>query len=303
MRNQTASFFLYALASAGLFYLVAVLHLGFLFMMLPSLPVFYVALTQNPRAMLAVSAIAAAFILPVGGVEGALFFLIFSLLPVLVIGGKALQSRESTTGRQWYPLGLAFVELVSALVLLTVVMSFYYAGAGDINETLRQNIADGTQQLEPEYRSLVLQLSSSAVFMVIAASLWMWLLLAYLHGWIAQKIARSRGRAVRPDFAVTPFAMPHWMLGAMTLAGIASLLGSPTLSFAGKVSLMLLLFPYFLLGMALIHEKSTRLPSRGFVLFMVYFFLLAQAWPALLIAGYGVWHQCRTLTPPSQPTV
>lgn len=280
--------------SAVCFYAVAVLRLGFMFMMLPGLPVFYAGLTRGARTMGMAAIIAAALILFMSGLAGGIFFVLFSAAPAYIIVRRAVLCRKSSTQeREWFPLGLAFVELVALLALFVVATCFYYASQGGIGEALQRSIAENVQEMEPQVQELLLNLSSSLALIVIAASLWMWLLLAYINGWLAQKLAQTRGKALRPNFAITPFDMPRWMLGALTLSGLASLTGGATVAFAGKISLLLLLFPYFLMGMALIHARAASWPNKGILLFMIYFFLLAQAWPALLIAGFGVWHQLR----------
>lgn len=295
MKFFLTSFIAGALAAA-LFYAVAAGGLGFIFMMLPGLPIFYVGFAAGAQAMVIASVTATMLIGMIAALPGAAFFAIFSAAPAFMIVRRAILCKRSEAGaQQWFPLGLAFVELSVLLVAFAVSLCFYYASLGGIDALVQRSVSENMQEIDPNMQQLLLNLSSSLTLVVISASLWIWLLLVYVNGWLAHRFARTRGHALRPDFALAPFDMPQWMLGALTLSGITSIVGSETFSFAGKISLLLLLFPYFFSGIALIHEKAAQWPSKGIILFVIYFFLLAQAWPALLIAGFGVWHQLKNL--------
>ncbi len=81
------------------------------------------------------------------------------------------------------------------------------------------------------------------------------------------------------------FAMPGWMLALLAICALASLIGSESMSFLGKSTLISLMLPYFFLGAALLQETSKTWPSRRFFLFFIYFIIFAQFWPALILAG------------------
>lgn len=300
---QISSSAVAGLSAGALFFLVGVLHLGFLFMLLPALPLFYIGLSQGMRPMVTATTIATLCILPIGGLGGVLFFLVFAAWPSLQLARDALANRKADamlgdnkmTIRQWYPLGMSFVKMACVISLVTLFTCVFLVEGPSVDEQLQNNVREGVQQLEPELQEVMVGLTSTMSFAVIAMSLWLWMLLVYLHGWIAHKMLEKRGTNLRPGFGISAFIMPGWMLQALTLAGVASLFGSANLAFAGKVSLIVLLLPYFLLGMALIHDKVRNSPSGGVILFMLYFFLMAQAWPMLAIAGYGVWHHCREM--------
>ncbi len=132
-------------------------------------------------------------------------------------------------------------------------------------------------------------------FLVFSITGWMWALSLYLHGWVMNRELTRRKKNLRPNLAISIFPPPNWMLSLLFIAAVASTIGGPSLAFWGKSSLILLMLPYFLLGMALIHEQSKKLPNRKIILIFLYVMLFSLLWVVLLVAGYGFYYHVKLL--------
>ncbi|MBY0407462.1 MAG: hypothetical protein K2Q01_07200, partial [Rickettsiales bacterium] len=125
---------------------------------------------------------------------------------------------------------------------------------------------------------------------------WLWCIMLYAHGWLATRMLAKKGRALRPDFAVSTFPIPLWMLQLLAICALASLIGSDSMRFLGKASLISLMLPYFFLGAAVLREMTGNWPNPRFFLFFVYFMVFTQFWPALIVAALGMWRQIKLLS-------
>jgi polyferredoxin len=56
-----------------------------------------------------------------------------------------------------------------------------------------------------------------------------------------------------------------------------------------------LMLPYFMLGMALIHEHCKKLPNRKIFLVFLYVMLISLLWAVLIVAGYGFYYHVKLL--------
>jgi hypothetical protein len=81
----------------------------------------------------------------------------------------------------------------------------------------------------------------------------------------------------------------------MGICALASLIGGESMMFLGRACLIILLLPYFFLGLSLVHFSTLSWPNRRFFLFFVYLLILALLWPAFVLSGAGLWHQLKTL--------
>lgn len=291
------------LGAAALFILPFVIGAGLLFLFLPLLPLFMIGFGMGTKLFLLAAIAATLTVMTLASSGAGVFFLIFLMVPALLLIRQSLLWRTNPTPpvagsapeREWYPLGFAVTELVLYIAGVFLLAALYYAlrTGGGLEAVFAESLAESFREMEPEYRHVMEQLVARRIYAVFASGAWIWVLVICTMAYLAHRILREWRRNIRPSFSLLPFDLPFWLLGLLTLAGVASLVGSPQSLFIGKTLLLLLLLPFFLHGMALLHEVSRPWPARALILLMVYFLLLAQLWPALLIACAGVIQQCR----------
>jgi hypothetical protein len=284
--------------SAGLFLIVTALGLGFFFLFLPTLPILFLGLSNPAHKTLPAVLIASAVSALVAGIPAALMYTIFLGLPSWHIGKYALLSRaDSTGGRKWYPMGLIFLNLTLYACAISATIIFYYAGEpGGIEQVIAKSMKVEFSDLSDEYGAAMNTLITQWAFLIFSMTIWLWGLALYAHTWVASRFLLQQKKLLRPSIAITPFAMPHGVLYLLAVCALASLIGSSSMQFFGKASLLALLFPYCLLGGAHMHQATKNWPSRRFFLFFVYFFVFAQFWPALILSGIGLWQHIKALS-------
>jgi len=285
-----------ALAS-GLFLAVLASGLGFIFMFLPTLPLFVIGLGKQPRLALIAALIASALIGLAAGPSIAILFIVFFGLPSWYLANHSLLWRSDGTGRQWMPVGTILTQLtLYACATVALITLFYASQPGGLPQLLSQNIHEAFSDLQGDYGDVIDMLAGRLSFLVFSIAVWLWGLALYAHAWLANRLLSAKGHNLRPNFAIDVFHMPGWMLTLLAICALASLIGSPSMSFLGKSTLISLMLPYFFQGAALMHAVCRTWLNRRFFLFFVYFMMFALFWPALILSGVGLWHQIKHLS-------
>lgn len=278
------------LFSAGLYLVIFGLGLGVPLMLLPSLSLFMLGLWLGPVPLLYAAGAGIFLVLIATGTGSAVFYLGFIVLPVLLFCASALTRKEE----EWMPAGNVLIDLSVYVALVFAAVIAHFAGQGSVQAQIAQQLRQEFSGADPQVLAAIGLIGDRLSFLLLSASAWWWILLLYAHALIARWILASQGKPVRPSLALEIFSPPLWLPGALTLAGLLSL-SDGNWAFMARTLLLILLLPYFLLGTAVIHGRVRDWPNRGIALFLLYFFILSLVWPALIVAGLGVWQQCRSL--------
>lgn len=284
------------LLSSGVFFLVFAIGLGFPFMFLPTLPLLTLGLSGRRRVASAALLCAALLIGTVLSASAGLVYAILLASPACYLANQSLRWRERDGKPEWMPIGLILANLTAFACGVLALIGLYYAtSGGSLPAVLAQNIREAFSDMEADYGEVIDMLADRWSFLVFAVTIWMWGLTLYAHGWLAHRALKRRHVLTRPSFAIEPFTMPVWMLGLLGIAGLASLVGSESMSFLGKAALVALMLPYFFSGAQLMHAASHGWPNRQLLLFFIYFMIVSQFWPALAVSITGLWHQLKNL--------
>lgn len=282
------------LLASCLFLVVFGIGLGFLFMFLPTLPLFFIGLSRHHSNLLLTLGVSFAAITLIASLQASILFLVFLGLPALAISRQGLLHNNT---QEWYPIGLIINNLaVYATIVIALLTLYYTSEPGGLPGLLADNIKQAFAGLEQEYGDVINMIANQWSFLVFPITIWMWGLALYAHGWAMNRWLAQKQMNIRPDFMVEPFTTPTWMLGLLTISALASLIGSPSMAFLGKASFIILLLPYFFAGAAVMHRASAKWPSGRFFLFFIYFIIFSQFWPALILAGVGLWNQLKDLS-------
>ena len=282
--------------SAVLYIAVFSLGLGFLFLFLPTLPLFWVGLSVRPKAALQAGLVAALALLVVIGPGAAAMHWLSLTLPTWYLCYQSAKRVKLGDFTLWFPLGNAFATITAFACGLMVSVAIDYMGTeGGLGKAFSSLVsaivAPVSKDMGEQVGGLLKTITSEYSFLIIAITFWMWMLCLLLHGWLANRLLVKANKAIRPHFFITPFPLPHWLLHLLLIAALASVIGGPSLAFAGKACFMMLLFPYFLHGCSMMHHHVAKWPNRLLFLFFVYFLLFALLWPVLLLVGMGLWQQ------------
>lgn len=221
-------------------------------------------------------------------------------LPSWLVVHQALLRRPVPPGGGdgWYPIGL----LVSVLALIGAFVSTCTAlaggGDGDGIEAAIAAILEGVMEVatpgfDAEQRRMLVG-SLAPVFVAFSALTWLAMIL--LNATAAQSVLASRGLALRPTPKWSRLTMPDWLGWVLVAAAAIGLLASGDIGYLARNAALVLLAPYFLVGLAVVHGLARRGRSPGLLLIPFYlmlgvFFALAAAVVALIgvIAEWGGW--------------
>ena len=287
--------------SAALYLIVFTFGLGFLFLFLPTLPIFWLGLSRRSddalHATLIATIILALFSNPFSAV---LIYLLCLGLPAWYIAHESMKFGSGSGLVVWFPLTIIFARLMTVFAFILLAVTLYYSSTegglqGTITPFINDALTSFSKDIDEKTREVLQSAAPKLSFLIFAVSAWMWAACLYLHGWVVSRELRRQNIATRPEMAIAAFPPPNWMISLLLLVAFASLVGSPSLAFWGKSSLIILLFPYFLFGMALLHIYTKKSEQRFLFLFCIYFVLALLLWPVFIVAGYGFIYHIKML--------
>ncbi len=259
----------------------------------PFLPLLAVGLMLGAPSAILASGIASGFSMALGPDVFLLYVLMFAI-PVVYFVRKSLSQQALTpTHRIWFSQGLVMTDLACYAAILVAAI------AGSLHETLSGNtnlgallppVMEGEPEALASVRSWILEKS----FVILGGTAWIQLSLFYGLAVLVNFLLANR--TLRPSLAVVPFMPSGWLLAGLMGAGVLSFADNPASSLAAKAAFITLLFPYFLMGLALMHRFSILWPSRRLWLSLVYFFMLVFPASVLGFIGLGLAAQARHLS-------
>ena len=306
MHNPLTRTIIAALVSSGLFLAVAGANLGFVFIFLPCLPFFLLGFTESTKStrVLQAGVLASALIALLTGspLLGLCFYYIFPtscwLMSCFLVWHHDIKLGEQDFPilRMYFPVGDIIIYLACyGCATLALITAFYAGTDANLPHLLAANIQTQIDAMQKEYNMDLNVSANNLSFMACGFVVWFWAIALFAHAWIANLILIKNNMSQRPSLAITPFAMPNWLLTLMGICALASLIGGESMRFLGKASLIILLLPYFFQGIAMLHFYTHKWHNQKVFLFCVYF-SIPLFWPStFVIAGLGLWQHIKVL--------
>ena len=261
---------------------------------LSQLPLFAVGLGLGLGPAVIASLVASAIPLAVDGPRG-LIFVFAHAIPVVVLVRQALLNREDANGvAEWYPPGPMLVFLstyaAGAVMLASLLLSGHDGGmAGAVVELFEQTL----EVLNGEPLDQISREAVAAYAFVLPAMIGVsWLIMVAVNGVLAQSLLVNFGRALRPTPAFAALRLPDWPAYAVGASAVLWLIAGPgNIGFAAAAVLIVMLAPFFIQGLAVVHVATRRIPARLIILIFFYMFLLFLLWPMIAVAVLGLAEQ------------
>ena len=259
------------------------LPLGFAAFWLTSLPIFAAGLGFGSLAAFGALCVGTVMVLMLASEWPALIYLLGFALPALLMVATGLRG-----GRLDASAPLALTGIWPALVILLVAMllagspgGFDGALIGSVNQGLaRMGIADAGMPVEQLAR-------------IMAPAMAGWMVAALiLCGIGAQSALARRGMALAANPRWSETRLPIWygfLPGAAAVIWLSGMGGDSSLPLA---LFMVLLLPFFLLGLAAVHRRSIGRTARPFMLGVFYAGLVILSVPAAIaVTAFGIFEQ------------
>lgn len=188
------------------------------------------------------------------------------------------------------PGGQSLSGPVAALALyplaLLLLLSLWFAGDGGFEAVLRGAVEQATRRMGLDLPAGMID----AVVRVKAAAVGFWMtVIAVGNAALAQGFVRRQGLALAPTPDLADARMPGWYLVLVLISGgLYALVGDGvTLS-----ALLLLLLPFFLMGIGAVHKRLR--PHQGRVWFLAGFYTLMLIFLQIMapaMVGMGLYEQ------------
>jgi len=282
---------LYAAASSGL-------AGGGVLALLSPVPLFYAVLAGGSLAGGLAAAVAFAGVALLQGASAGAVFLAIWGLPAAVAGGVATMPVRNAAG-VGNDVGMRLMRgfgVLSAsgvfIVLLSVAFLAGASGWGDpsarIATLMNAQVTEASAQmaLPPEAVAQLVKTLSKFLPGFAAAA---WMLLMVASAALAQGLVKTRKGYAGQPFHMADLRLPRWLLPLFAGMSFAGIFGRGLVGFAGANAAIILLVPFMLDGLAVLHAVLGRMGKRGQVgLWVLYGSLLMFNMLAIPVAGLGI---------------
>jgi len=217
-----------------------------------------------------------------------IFYIAGTGLPALLVVRQALISQPGTARNtlDWYPPGQILAWLTAYGILILGCVAVYFAFSSNELETvsrmfLREMFGQIVDQSGAKFPSdtdrtvvkKILEAAANRLAPLLAGFLIsVYLLLLIVNAAITQGILNQAGFSRRPSPSYVTMELPRWLSGALAGAAIVAILPG-AIGVLGQNAVLILLIPFLLLGLTVIHTLSRRTPNPRMVLVAVYFAL------------------------------
>ncbi|MCC7281868.1 MAG: DUF2232 domain-containing protein [Acetobacteraceae bacterium] len=274
-----------SVSAFALLWMLRGLPLGGLLMWLSPLPLYAAALAFGTLSAAIAAAVASLPLLALGDLAAVLAFVLVVALPVLLTSWLALSVPAGSPPQ----LGLPVVALALLAALLLVAAALIMAGhQGGLEGALHATFLRAFAELASPADAAITQFAELLVRVVpLAIGLW-YLVAMALNAALAQLLANRFGLLAQPPVLFGALSLPRWYVWPPILASLAAVLLPAGPRFAATGAAEILLLPFFLLGLTLVHvlARSTASPRGWLVAF--YIALLIFSAPVLFaVTGAG----------------
>lgn len=253
------------------------------------LPLFLIGLGVGLRPLYGAGLLATTIILLFGGpFFGAEFFAVFVLGPALLVN-RALLNRKNSSGKViWYPSSLLLRDLTYAAVLvmcLALADYIYLTHTVDLHTLVKPFL----KSLDPQGHFQDAEAILIKIFPVLPSLFaFFWAGMMLINAALAQGLLVRFKRNLRPSPSFEGLEVPKVFLIGLGFSFILSLVGVGYVEILGKNTAFVLIFPFFVSGLGLIHRgfHKTSFATLGLTVF--YFVLLLFLWPAFFVILVGI---------------
>ncbi len=282
-----ASVLIYSLATAGSFG-------GLVFAYFAAVPLYLVGFGLGLTAGAMAGVTATISMLYPGALTGSAMFFFVTALPAVILIRQSLLSRDDTgEGHVWYPAGLIVVTIsllgagiyTLAAVWLTLQPEGFEGTARTFMETMAASI---TTPDAAENREYIVSKLTPILPGFIAAS---WFVMTVINAALAQALLVRFERNIRPSPDIVSMEFPGWFPVAAAAAALIGLLLPGTLGFYGTNLAIILIVPFFFMGLAVVHALCRRKSAGPFLLITFYGMLIFFGWLVVIVAALGLIEQ------------
>jgi hypothetical protein len=255
---------------------------------LAQLPLFAAGLWLGVGAAAAAGLIASMVLFAASDLVAAALFAGLYAAPAVVLVRQALLARSEPSGAlEWYPPGMLTAWLTGFGLATFAAALLFLGGPNGIQTLLREALAPAVDRFVDESgadRAALTALLALVIPGVVAAS---WMVMTASNATLAQGVLARFGLAWRPSPDLAALTLPRWIPLVLAIAAAATAFGG-TARFLGVNVMIVLVIPFCLAGLAVLHTLVRRLPRPQIPLVAFYVLAGLFGWPLLVIAVLGL---------------
>jgi hypothetical protein len=255
---------------------------------LAQLPLFAAGLWLGTGASASAGFVAALILAGAGNPLAAALFTALNVVPVVLLVRQSLLAKTGPGNAvEWYPPGLMTAWLTGLGLVAAVATFVFFGGPQAMQAALREALAPALDRRLGEITPEVDELLAFVAFILPGIVATSWMVMTASNASLAQGLLARFGASWRPSPDLAALGLPMWIPVLLAFASGATLLGG-TARFIGVNVLIVLVVPFCLAGLAVLHTVARRFPRPAVTL--VTFYLLAGilGWPLVLIALLGL---------------
>lgn len=264
----------------------------------PLVPLFWAGFRLGGHAIGHAAFVALAVSLLLLGGDNTSFILLGYIMPTWIFGRQLLKARLTRHGGiEWYAVGNAIVALVTYMAVAFVLIGYYFAGGeSDLPQMIQDKVRADTQMVDPEAGAAFTQFVTQFPFVIFGLLFWYATLMIYGAACLANYFCLAYGKALRRSLMILPYIPPSYVPVCLLLCGLAGFFVPHETAYVLQTVFLILLIPYFMLGLGLLHAGSKSWEGRRFWLGLFYVILAFFQWPAMFLITWGFMHHMRLLS-------
>ena len=224
------------------------------------------------------------------GFSQGILYSISVAIPACLIIYLALSSSKSDDGStHWRPIGDVFSSLTiwgcTILIILAITQINSPGGLISSIEVFLNRVIENRIHLSP--LSTRQMLIDRLIPLFPALIIFSWMLMTVINSVLAQKVLLKANMNVRPETKYSDITIPEWNYWFLAFAVIFMFIGSGNFEFIVRNIAFILMSPFFLVGLAVVHILTKRFRLSSIVLITFYFLLIISTWIILVSVMIG----------------
>lgn len=274
-----------SLSAFALLWVLRGMPLGGVLMWLSPLPLYACALAFGTGAVAMAALVAAVPLLVFGDLAAALAHAVTVGLPVVLTVWIAFAVPAGSPPRLGPPVAALAILAASLFLIAAIAMAGHPGGLhGALRATFLRAFSDAGAPADAPVAQF-----ADLLARVVPLAIGLWFLVAMaLNTALAQRLVNRFGLLARPPVLFSALNLPRWYPALPVVAGLAALLLPEGLRYAVGGAAEILVLPFFLLGLALVHALAGASTSPRGWLVAFYIALMIFSAPVLFaVTGAG----------------
>ncbi|HUX80505.1 MAG TPA: DUF2232 domain-containing protein, partial [Alphaproteobacteria bacterium] len=208
--------------------------------------------------------------------------------PAFLINRALLNRKKSSKEVVWYPASLLLrdLTLASGIIMLLALGAYLYMTQGGDAQTLVKTLL---KAFDPQGQMKEIEPLLIKIFPFLPGFFALsWAVMMLINATLAQGLLVRFKRNLRISPSLESLTVPKSFLILLSLSILLSFIGVGSLALLGKSATFVLVLPFFLVGLGVVHRWIQKTPYSSAALIIFYFLLILFLWPVFFVILVGI---------------